>query len=535
MRVQSMPTVPSYQLRPAAADRSNNPVTPTEIKDGVTFTPSSGGSEGSKNAAAIVGGIGGIAIGVPAGVLGAAGGAVAGSLVGTLIGVPGALLLTDGIGGFFGGVAKSANAAIQIGSAIGGLSGLYGGYKIGANLAQGTMRLFGADVGERNPDDLKELTGISKIYAQGVAVTGFAATASGGALAGAILTAGVGAAQNIATSGFSWESIVSNLGANAALGAAVGGVAAGVVGAYGATALAEDTARVGGKVVKFAKGLFDKTQDNESLEEKEARLNELQTSLEGRTGTEIERADDNREFHQQQTASLDSREMDLIRRENDADERESAIDGNIGDAGRQDYERRFESETVANGQTLKQWTETLDTFTAELDQFERTHRAREVALDREIEERGQAGYAELKPALEQQYRDLQQQLNEFEQRLDRQEREIDQEIERKFQADFQPKRRQLETEISRAQDQERRAQNDRSDAQRDYNVAAAELGSAQSELRSAENSRDRAAGDVRNLRNGISSMQRDIQNLRTRVSKMQSVVRDLESQLRNCR
>lgn len=474
-----------------------------------------------------LGGAGALAMVIPAAYAGVLGGAVVGSLFGAGIGPAVSSVTTDGALNFLGGIWNSTSGFAKAGMVIGAASGLVGGWKVGTGAGQAVGRIFGADIEKSKPEDLQRLRGVAGLYATVVSGAGTAAGFVGGGLIGA----GIGAGTGILASGFSLE----NLGTNALIGAAVGGVGMGLIGGTGGVTIAKGSAKAGTWVVDTASNLFKKVGDSEPLDEKAQRLEELEQNLKGRSGSATTDANTSRAHHQDQTAQLDTRERDLIGRENDANRREGSIDGDIAAEGKADYDKRYESETVDNGQTLKEWNATLSNFKAELDEFQKTHEARERAIDAEIEQRGQAGYAELRPALEKEYADLQAQLDNFEGRLNQQESRIEREIEDRFQDQFQPQKRDYEGRISRARSDESRARNEKSSAQQDYNLAAGELRSAKSERDSAVNAANSAEGRVNSLRREISQLGNRITNLQRQISQMESTISSLESQLRNCK
>lgn len=529
MNIQTLPG--SYA---DAGGRSTFAASKTLASDPVTFTAAEpqdkvekgddGGTEIGNGIKFALGGAGGLALMIPAMYAGVLGGAIVGSIFGGGIGPAISTVTTDGALGFLGGIWSSTATFAKAGMFIGGGAGLIGGWKAGTAFGHAVGRVFGAAKEESKPDDLKRLKGVPGLFATVVSGAGLASGIVGGGLIGG----GLAATGSIVANGFS----LAGMGPAAAIGAGIGAASMGLIGAYGGITAAKTGAKAMTGAYNLASKLWKKTGESEPLPEKEARLEAKEEALKTQEQQLSTRAAGEHQYHQEQTAALDTRERDIEERENDADQREQDIDGNIADAGRQDYEQRFETEKVDNGLTLKEWTERLDSFKAELDEFERTQRERESNLDREIETEGQRRYSEqLKPELDA----YEGRLNDFESRLNRFEQEIADRIEREFQQEFQPQKNELERQISDARNDERRASEDKRQAEREFNMAAAALSAAEGDLQSAQRAKSSAANEVNRLSREIASMRTRVNNLNNEINGIRSDIRTVESKLAACR
>ncbi|MBI3927945.1 MAG: hypothetical protein HY319_20555 [Armatimonadetes bacterium] len=249
MKVSTM-AVPANTARNQAAPAASNEEAPkaAEPQDKVVKSDEDdGGSDIGNGVKFALGGAGGLLLTIPAMYAGVLGGAVVGSLFGVGFGPALASVTTEGALGFLGGVWQSTSTAAKIGMAVGGFSGLVGGWKMGTSVGNGIGRLLGAGKDEKPKN--KKIKGFMKPVAYFTTGVGAASGGTGGTLIGA----GIGATGSLLASGFSF----SNLGGPALIGAAVGGLTGMVVGGAGGYTITQKVANVLGFVADKADDVVD--------------------------------------------------------------------------------------------------------------------------------------------------------------------------------------------------------------------------------------------------------------------------------------
>jgi hypothetical protein len=210
---------------PKAKEQSNS--NPEQLSQPVDSMETSEFGEGVRHLTGGVAGVGLSLAGVYAGVLG---GAVVGSLFGAGMGPAVASLSSKGALGFVSGIWNSTSVAAKIGMAIGGASGLVGGFKLGSSAGNGLARVVGAGpVQKRTWKPLNQRGRTATTV-----LTGLGSTS--GLVGGTLIGAGLGATGSILARGFD----LANLGGASLTGAGIGLVAGTAIAGAGSYLLARE-------------------------------------------------------------------------------------------------------------------------------------------------------------------------------------------------------------------------------------------------------------------------------------------------------
>lgn len=239
-------SAPNSALRLAGEEKG-----PEEPKDKVT---TSEGTEIGDIVQKSVGGLLGIAAVIPSAYTGVLGGAIVGSMFGAGFSPAVAAVTSDGALNFIGNVLKGTGTMAKVGMAIGGFSGVVGGWKLGTGVGKLAGRALGAP--KEEPGKRRKLNGVGNFAATVLTGGGMAAGGVGGAMIGA----GLMATGSFIGSGFSFEGAMASAAIKGAVG---GGVLGGISGAAGGYTIAKTGANIIGFGVDKATDIIDNGKDKE--------------------------------------------------------------------------------------------------------------------------------------------------------------------------------------------------------------------------------------------------------------------------------
>ncbi len=469
-----------------------------------------------------VGGASGLAGATAGTYAGVVGGALVGTMFGAGLGPAVASLGSQGVLGFLSTAWNSTAVAAKVGMALGGATGLTGGWLVGKSIGSipsGVVRSVGKKILGFDPDgddknhkgELVHLRGPLAWIGYGLGGAGLLTGVAGGAALGASVAGAADVASGLLAKGVSLSSV-----AGASLtGALIGGAALGVVGAAGGYALI----RAVRKSISLGIDSVQKGQRWVELDEKENRLNTAQAAL-AQLGLALEA---NKEAaganHEARREELDRREEALGRLEkriqDKFEHKEELVDkraGELYDEMKARLDRR-ESE--------------LGRRDAELRQFEKTVVDMEQHTDDYIERRQEELYNALKSELEASYRSRKAGLAKREKELDRKAASIPEIVKQKVAAQLKPLQDELANVESNTVQMRQRAQQLRQQADNDYTESAL-LRSRAEAVRSQADEARRKADDIRPRQNVLNH---EVQSLRSRVESRKIALQRREAEL----
>jgi predicted nucleic acid-binding Zn-ribbon protein len=559
--INTKPAV-SAETTTTAPAQENKVSTPSE-----SFTPQAGGE--SRLSAAWRGGVrkgvawgsavekplgGAAAIGLAAagGLALAFGGAVVGGIIGGGFGPAVSALSTHGAWNFIKGSFSNVGTAIQLGSTAGAVMGLAGGLMLGKSAGDSVAHaaafvpgfVAGSVQGFAKPGSVpapehkektttehrSELRGVFKSEGKVLSGLGVLSGAVGGFVGGATLTAAGSLVADVASGDFTFKSFLNQVGTQALIGGAIGGVGLAAVGGYGGEGIARASQWTYDKTI--GRATAGQPNIKERIAQKEAELATRQSSLSEKAEGLAKQTEGYRNDHKANSDALVTREDKIAADEKRVAEDLSTIDGRIEKNATADYESRSakpDASLDAKGNhgivgergSLDQWDAKLTKWQGELNTFRGELQSWEKKLDTKIDQDAAAIFGEERKPIDEHFGGLQKELDAYELKLNNYEADIKRRIDERYRQGINAEKPGVDSELSSARSDKTQSEREKSEARSTRDSAASRHDSAERSLQSAQQR--------------LSNAESEESQLRSRISSLRSRISSLESQLSSCR